>query len=309
MTKTKVNILQKNQLLLLSAGVLILMSFMGFGSQRAEIGALSQSRVLSEETAAKPVLPVLQKGAKRPEFSAKSIYVIDVDSGKTLFSKDPDEPLLPASTTKIATALVALRKYNLDDVLTVPRIAVDGQTMDLVEGEKISVRNLLYGLLVFSANDAAEVLARSYPGGRENFILSMNEIARSYNLGRTHFVNPAGFDEYLHFSTARDLAKLAYEAMRNPTFAQIVGTPKAEVASVDSKVIHKLENINELVGKVDGVLGVKTGWTDNSKGSLVTMVERKGHRIILSVLGSDDRFGETQALIDWLYANYSWSSL
>lgn len=279
------------------------MNIMSFGSMPK-----TETRVLSKETAVKTVVPVLQKGAKRPELSAKSVFAIDLDSGKTLFSKDPDEPLLPASTTKIATALVSLAHYNLDDVLTVPKMKVDGQTMDLVEGEKISVRNLLYGMLVFSANDAAEVLARSYPGGRDNFILSMNELTKLYDLNKTHFVNPAGLDEYLHFSTARDLAKLAFEAMRNPIFAQIVGTPKTSVASEDSQIVHKLVNINELLGKVDGVLGVKTGWTDNSKGSLITLVDRGGHKIILSVLGSPDRFGETEKLIDWLYANYSWDS-
>ncbi|MDO8503580.1 MAG: serine hydrolase [bacterium] len=303
MAKTKVNTLQKNQLLLLSAGVLILVNIMSFGSIPT-----TETRVLSKQIAAETVVPVLQKGAKRPELSARSIFAIDLDSGKTLFSKDPDEPLLPASTTKIATALVSLAHYNLDDVLTVPKMKVDGQTMDLVEGEKISVRNLLYGMLVFSANDAAEVLARSYPGGRDNFLLAMNELTKLYDLDKTHFVNPAGFDEYLHFSTARDLAKLAFEAMRNPIFAQIVGTPKTEVASEDSQVVHKLVNINELVGKIDGVLGVKTGWTINSGGSLITMVDREGHKIILSVLGSEDRFGETEKLIDWLYANYSWGS-
>ncbi len=307
MAKIKVNTLQKNQLLLLSAGVLILMNIMSFGSVPK-----TEPRVLSKETAVKPVVPVLQKGAKRPDLSAKSVFAIDLDSGKTLFSKDPDEPLLPASTTKIATALVSLAHYNLDDVLTVPKMKVDGQTMDLVEGEKISVRNLLYGMLVFSANDAAEVLARSFPGGRDhpggrdNFLLAMNELAKLYDLDKTHFVNPAGFDEYLHFSTARDLAKLAFEAMRNPIFAQIVGTPKTEVSSEDSQIVHKLVNINELVGKVDGVLGVKTGWTINSGGSLITMVDRSGHKIILSVLGSEDRFGETEKLIDWLYENYNW---
>lgn len=251
-------------------------------------------------------MPVLKAGVLRPAFSAKAIYAVDVDSGKILIARNTNEPVLPASTTKIATALVALEHYNLDTVLTVGEIDVEGQTMELVPGERLSIDSLLYGLLVFSANDAAEVLAGNYPGGRDNFVAEMNRLAQRLGLKNTHFTNPAGLDAYLHFSTAKDLAILAAHAVTNPVFAEIVATPKIDVTSIDGEVVHKLVNINQLVGNVPGVLGVKTGWTINAGESLVTLVERDGKRAVISVLGSNDRFGETEKLIDWIFASYSW---
>lgn len=255
-----------------------------------------------------PSVPVLSGAASVPQFSAKAVYAVDLGSGKVLFSKNEEEPILPASTTKIATALVALAHYNLDDVLTVDEESakVEGKKMELISGEQISVRNLIYGLLVFSANDAAEVLAANYPGGRTNFVAAMNRLVQSYHLEKTHFTNPTGLDEYLHFSTAKDLAKLATQALENPSFAEIVATPQLTVVSADKKRIHELVNINELLERVPGVLGVKTGWTINAGEALVTLVERDRRRVVISVLGSNDRFGETEELIEWIFTHYSW---
>lgn len=291
----------KDNLLFLSSAVLIMMFIMGgFALQPVE------EKTSFEQTIEKEPIPVLREGVLRPQFSAKAVYAIDLKSGKILIAKNPQEPVLPASTTKIATALVALEHYDTKDILTVGKIEVDGQRMELVEGEQISVRNLLYGLLVFSANDAAEVLAQSYPGGRENFISAMNRLAQTRRLTKTNFTNPAGLDEYLHFSTAEDLVKLASYAVQNPVFAEIVAIPRIDVASADGETIHELVNINQLVGRVPGVLGVKTGWTINSGESLISLVERDGQRIMIALLGSQDRFGETQKLIDWIFTSYSW---
>lgn len=249
--------------------------------------------------------PVLREDASEINLTARAAYVLDISSGKVLFGKNHDEPMLPASTTKIATALVALDHYDLNQVITIGEVKVDGQKMDLVPGEEITVKNLLYGLLVFSANDAAEVLAQNYPGGRNVFIKSMNRLSSSIGLKKTHFTNPAGLDEYLHFSTAEDLATLATYAVQNPTFAEIVATSKLDVASLNGKV-HELVNINQLLGKVPGVLGVKTGWTINSGESLVTFVQRDDKKLMFSLLGSSDRFKETEELINWVFTNYSW---
>ncbi|MBI2007228.1 MAG: D-alanyl-D-alanine carboxypeptidase, partial [Candidatus Blackburnbacteria bacterium] len=125
-------------------------------------------------------------------------------------------------------------------------------------------------------------------------------------LENTNFKNPVGFDEYLHFSTAEDLVKVAAYAIGNPVFSEIVSTQEVEVKSTDGKTVHKLNNINELLGKVPGVIGVKTGWTVNAGEALVTLVERDGNKVMLSVLSSDDRFGETEKLIDWIFKNYEW---
>lgn len=269
---------------------------------------LSQSKreVVSAPIAVRKMPVIIDKGIVPPTLSAKAAHAVDLETGKILFSKNSQEPLLPASTTKITTSLVALSYYNLDDVLMVSSTVVGGHTMGLKNGEKITVRNLLYGLLVFSGNDAAEVLAKNYPGGRENFIVAMNELVKSIGLEHTNFKNPTGLDEYLHFSTAHDLVKVAAYAIGNPVFSEIVSTREMEVKSIDGKIVHKLTNINELLGKVPGVIGVKTGWTVNAGEALVTLVERDGNKVMLAVLSSDDRFGETEKLIDWIYLNYEW---
>src|SRR5205085_9676867 len=135
---------------------------------------------------------------------------------------------------------------------------------------------LLYGLLVYSANDAAEVLAMEYPGGRDLFIQAMNLKAEELHLTQTHFNNPTGLDDEGHYSTARDMTFLGEVAMRDPFFSLVVGTKEKVVQSEDGKIVHRLKNINELLGVVDGVKGVKTGWTENARENLVTYVERDG---------------------------------
>lgn len=253
-----------------------------------------------------PSLPVLNDGSTFPLLSAQAVYVLDMDSGVSLFEKNPDTQYLPASTTKIVTALVAMDYYPMDMIITVGKVNVEGQKMHLVEGEQMTVRDLLYGLLVYSANDAAEVLAANYPGGREVFINAMNLKAKEMNLEHTEFSNPVGLDGVGHLTTAKDLTRAAVYAMRNPDFAKFVSTKSKTVKSVDGRIVHRLTNINELLGSVDGVLGVKTGWTQNARENLVTYIDRNNTPLMITLLGSQDRFGETKELIDWLYSNYKW---
>ena len=256
-------------------------------------------------------LPTISKDATFPIFSAQGVLAVDMDSSVTLFEKDADKPLLPASTTKIVTALVAMDAYSDDQVIEIGNISVEGQKMWLKKGEKITVSDLLYGLLVYSANDAAEALAQNYAGGRDAFILAMNDKARSLHLENTNFSNPSGLDGNGNHivSTARDLIRVASYAMKNPKFAEIVRTKELTVKSVDGKIAHKLTNVNELLGKVPGVLGVKTGWTESARENLVTYLERDDHRIMIAVLGSQGRFGETKELINWIFANYTWQEV
>ncbi len=289
------------ELLPLGAVAVVLMGTMALVSVRAQ----SQEEILGSQ-APTPSGPVLVSSAPMPQISAKAAYAFDMATGEVLLDKKGQEPMLPASTTKMATAMVALEAYQPDDVLTVGKLSVPGQNMGLIEGEKITFLSLLYGLLVSSGNDAAEVLAQNYPGGRENFILAMNRVAQNAGFTGTHFVNPAGFDAYLHFSTAKELSFLASDALRNPLFSQVVATQEATVTSADGRIKHKLVSTNKLLGKIDGVQGVKTGSTAISGESLVTLIERDGHRVIISVLDSTDRFTDTEALINWVFSNYTW---
>lgn len=256
-----------------------------------------------------PQNPVLAADSSFPVLSAQGALAVDLDSGVSLYEKNPDTKLLPASTTKIITALVALDSYRLDQVITVGKVNVDGQKMGLFQGEQLTFENLLYGLLVYSANDAAEALAGSFPGGYDAFISVMNAKAVDLSMTNSHFDNPVGLDTDDQHSTAKDLVRASEVAMRIPEFAKIVGTKSVSFTDVTGKVKYNLKNINLLLGTVPGVLGVKTGWTENARENLVTYIERDGHRVMIAVLGSQDRFGETKELIDWIFASYKWQEV
>jgi D-alanyl-D-alanine carboxypeptidase (penicillin-binding protein 5/6) len=270
------------------------------------------SKVLAIATQHDPIadseLPTLGDIASFPQLSAQGVIAVDLDSAVVLYEKNPDQRLLPASTTKIVTALVALDTYPLDQVVSIGNVSVIGQRMHLLWGEKITVYNLLQGLLIYSANDAAEALAQQYPEGRDAFIAAMNAKATELGLTNSHFSNPIGLDAPDQYSSARDLVRVSEVAMRNPTFASIVATKTSVVKSVDGKFIHPLKNVNELLGKVDGVVGVKTGWTEGARENLVTQVNRNNKRILITLLGSQDRFGETTELIDWIFKNVNWQT-
>lgn len=245
----------------------------------------------------------------RPHINAAAAIIYDPRSSVVLFDKNADIPLPPASTTKIVTAMIVLQNYQLEEAIQVDGVKTNGQKMKLIEGEQISIKSLLDGLLIFSANDAAEVLANNFSGGRRRFIEAMNKIAADLHLTNTHFTNPSGLFEDNHFSTARDLAKIAVYAMENPILARVVGTKEKTVTSLDGNIVHKLTNLNALLWDVPGVLGVKTGKTDEGGEALVTFVERDGNQLIIVVLGSVDRFGDTRELIDWTYQNHIWQKL
>lgn len=256
-----------------------------------------------------PPIPVLSDSNSFPILSAQGVLATDLTSGISLYDKNSEAELLPASTTKIVTALTALDYFKLNDILTVPKRGVDGHVMGLIAGEQMQFGDLLNAMLVYSANDAAEAIAFNYPGGSAAFVNAMNEKAQALSMTESHFDNPIGLDGSGQHSTARDLVRASEVAMRNPTFAKIVGTKEILVKDTTGKYSYNLKNINELLGSVPGVLGVKTGWTENARENLVTFVERDGHKVMIAVLGSQDRFGETKELIDWIFANYKWESV
>jgi D-alanyl-D-alanine carboxypeptidase len=262
----------------------------------------SASLSLSELTK----LPQNTTGQPAPELTARTALVIDYGSDSILYQKNARSTHLPASTTKIMTALIALDSFGLDQVLTVPKLDYEGQDIQLRLGEQMTLENLLYALLVASANDAAETLAANYPGGRAAFVAAMNQRAEELSLDNTHFVNPTGFDEPGQYMTAFDLVKLAKKLLSHPLLAQIVATQKTSVYNVDKTIVHPITNINQLLGKIPGVRGVKTGWTTSAGECLTAFVERNGVGVITVVMGSEDRFGETKNLIEWVFANHVW---
>lgn len=245
------------------------------------------------------------RGIKAPELSAAAVIAQDTETGFVFFAKDPNKRVPIASTTKIMTALVAAEHYQGGQILTVPNDLPGGSSMGLKVGEQLSFRSLLYGLLLNSGNDAAYSLAVNYLGGFEGFVLAMNEKAKELGLINTHFDNPAGFDGPNHFSSASDLAKIAIEAYKNYQIARVVATKNTTVSSTDKAVIHSLHNLNRLLD-IPGVVGFKTGYTAVAKENLVTLMEKDDTKILTVVLGSDDRFGETKTLLDWINGSFTW---
>lgn len=253
-----------------------------------------------------PVITIESAQIATPSVSAYGVYAIDMDLGDELLAKNSQIKLSMASTTKIMTALVAADYFKSGQVLTVPKEAlVGGSSMDLLAGEQMTFRSLLYGMLLNSGNDAAYTIAYNYTGGMSNFISQMNERAVQMGLKNTRFQNPAGFDNYEHYTTAEDMTQIAKVFTKDPLLAKIVSTKNTSVLSFDKSQQHLLTNLNKLLGQ-GGVVGIKTGTTDASGENLVTLVERDGHRILIVLLNSRDRFGETKQIIDWIFTNYSW---
>lgn len=253
-------------------------------------------------------LPPVSNNIPIPSFSAKAVLVKDLSTNTILYEKDATMSLPIASTTKIMTALVASKYFKQNSELKV-RIGAEigGSKVGLLYGEDLSFRSLLYGMLLNSGNDAAFTLAENYPGGVLGFVSAMNKEAGVLNLKSTHFDNPAGFDSLKHYSSAKDLAIISEEALKDITLARIFATKETSIVSLDKKYTHSLVNLNKLLAQVKGVLGVKTGFTQEAKENLVTYIDRDGQKILVVVLNSDDRFGESTKLIEWAYSNFTWS--
>lgn len=292
------------KLLYISISTFLIVSSVSLAITPKVVVVKAEDQILTKVTYT--TTPVLNQNALVPQYTAKSVLAVDLNSEEILYEKNPDSKVLPASTAKIFTALVSLDYYSPDEILEVKDPVIEGQKMGLKTGEKISVEELLNGLLIFSANDAAQVLAQNYPGGEDLFVAKMNLKAKELGLTNTYFLNPAGLDGVGQYTTARDLAAIAEYLMENEYLARIVGTKDYVAQSTDGKIQHKLKNINELLGKVDGVRGVKTGWTEDAMENLVTYVERGGKKVMISLLGSENRFGETENLIGWIFENYNW---
>lgn len=253
-------------------------------------------------------LPVPEKNhLPAPELTAQSALVMDFDSGTIIFQKNPHLKLHPASITKVVTAIVALETYPLEEIITVEKEYPVGKTMELVEGEKIRVKDLIIGLLIHSANDAGYVLAGQNQEKAAGFVNRMNQFLSQLGLENTHFVNFGGEEDLDHYSTAFDLAHLARRALKNEIFSQTVQLKELTVTDVGGQISHQLENTNELLGVIPEVRGIKTGWTPQSGECFLGLIDLNGHQLITLILASGDRFGETRKLIDWVKKTISWT--
>lgn len=252
--------------------------------------------------------PVLSSKAF-PIISAQAAFILDADSHVVLFSKNPDVRLSPASTTKIMTAMVALDHYDTTDVLTITdKMDTQGSGLGLFGGEQLTFGDLLYGALLPSANDAAYAIAQNYPGGMPAFLQKMNEKAAALHLYDTRYGDPAGLDDDRDYTTARELAELSAYAMKDPIFARAVNTKTAMISSIDMQYTYPLENRNILLG-VDGINGIKTGFTDEAGEVLATSVNKNGHQFYVVVMRSQDRFVDTSVLVHFIEQNLGYLTI
>ena len=247
-----------------------------------------------------------------PKTNSRRYIVYDRISKSMIIGKNEDVKSAMASTTKIMTTIVILEKSDLDETVTVSAKAggTGGSRLGLKRGDKASVKDLLYGLMLRSGNDAAVALAEHVGGSVKEFAELMNEKAIELGLTNTHFVTPHGLDDANHYTTALELAKLTDYAMDNETFAKIVGT-KSTTIYINNQP-RQINNTNELLGVLNGVVGVKTGFTNNAGRCLVTETKRNNMDIITIVLGADtkkDRTKDSVNLIEYTFSKYKMYNL
>lgn len=242
-----------------------------------------------------------------PTINSRAAIIYDRTSGSILFGKNENEQRKMASTTKIMTAIIVLENASLDDIVTVSSKAAGtgGSRLGLHTNDKISIRDLLYGLMLCSGNDAAVALAEHVGGDLSGFASLMNAKCDSLQLTSTHFVTPHGLDNDEHFTTAYELAIITNYALQNETFCNYVGT-KNYTVSINGRP-KNLSNTNELLGNLNGVYGVKTGFTNGANRCLVTSVKRNNMDLICIVLGADtkrDRTRDSIQLIEYAFKTF-----
>lgn len=241
------------------------------------------------------------------EIKAKAAVLIDDQTGRILFEKDAQLRLPMASTTKIMTALLTLEQADLDDYFTVnsQAIHVEGSSMGLKEGDRVSLRALAYGMLLPSGNDAANTAAVRIAGSLPEFAKMMNERAQEMGLYDTHFVTPSGLNDENHYSTAYDMARLAQQALQNPEFANICSSSKAVVQFGNPPHDRWMKNHNRLLGSYEGAVGVKTGYTEAAGRCLVSCAERNGIKLIAVTLNCHDDWNVHSQLFDRYFSDLS----
>ena len=236
--------------------------------------------------------------APPPQVSAKSAALLDGPTGECLYVKNGEQRALIASTTKIMTGLLVCEAGELDRTVTVPDAAVglEGSSMYLKKDETLTRRDLLYGMMLHSGNDAALTLAISVSGSEAAFVRQMNLRARALGLTQTHFANPHGLDSGENYSTALDLARLAQAALQNAQLRAVVSTKTAVCAG------RTLTNHNKLLWRYDGCIGVKTGYTRHAGRILVSAAERDGRMLIAVTISDPDDWRDHTALLDYGFA-------
>ena len=261
----------------------------------------------------------------KPNVEAEAALLMDMTTGEILYEKNADLELFPASTTKMITCILAIENLDEEGIITVDAEAAnaEGNNIELVVGEEVRVIDLLYAMMTESANDGAVALAKAVSGSLPEFTALMNEKAREYGALHTNFVNPNGLQAEEHVSTAYDLAMIAKGCMENETFRKLVSTTAYTMAATNKSEARQFKSTNRLLWdeqddssiyvngvlrkcKYEGTIGIKTGYTSDALGCLVSAVEKEGTTFLCVVLKSSDlgRFADSITLYDWAFQNY-----
>lgn len=244
-----------------------------------------------------------------PEIVGEAAALIDARNGQFLYEKNPSQQLYPASTTKILTAVIALENSSLDDKVTITAEAcnIEGSAIGLLEGEQITLEDLLYALLLNSGNDTAIAIAIHVAGSVEGFTDLMNQKAAELGAVDSHFANPHGLTDPNHYTTAHDLALISSYAMQNPEFRKIVATKTANIHRDDPLAQTYLANHNNLLWDYEGSIGVKNGYTEAARQCLVSAANRNGRELLAVVLKTegDNIWIDSKALLNYGFDNYN----
>lgn len=245
------------------------------------------------------------------ETHAKASALIDVASGRLLYSEDGDTPMRIASLTKIMTAIVAIEHSKLSSTVKTGKRAVgrEGSSIYLRLGEEMKLLDMLYGLMLRSGNDAATAIAEHVGGSEEGFVALMNEKAAYLGLSHTQFMNPHGLDVDGHYSTANDLAKLTAYALKNPVFAKIVSTQVKTAPNPNDPWDYKWKNKNKMLRMYEGADGVKTGYTKKALRCLVSSATRNGQQLAAVTLNDSNDWNDHMKLLDWGFNHYKLANL
>lgn len=248
-----------------------------------------------------------------PSVSAQSAILIEKSSGRVLYSKNADAKLPIASTTKILTALCAVDALgnDIDKIAEISNNAagVEGSSMYLEPGEKMTVRELLYGLMLSSGNDASVAVAESVCGSVENFVELMNQTAARLGADSSHFTNPNGLPSDSHFSTAHDMAKITAAALDNPIFAETVKTKSYKIEGDGKAYSRTLTNHNKLLGMYEGCIGVKTGFTKAAGRCLVSAAEKNNMVLICVTLNAPNDWNDHISLLDYGFNTFEYKKI
>lgn len=268
-----------------------------------------ETEEINEQELKEYIIQASTEQMKQPNINSRAVLILDRGSNTVIYEKNGYTKRAMASTTKIMTATVVLENSNLTDTVEISKKAAGtgGSRLGLKTGDKVSVNDLLYGLMLRSGNDAAVALAEHVGGSVEQFAEMMNKKAKQLNLQNTHFITPHGLDKDEHYTTAYELAKLASYALNNKKFATIVNTKQCNIYI--NGQIKTISNTNELLGNLYGVDGVKTGFTNNAGRCIVTSTTRNGNQIICVVLGADTKKIRTQdsvKLIEYAFSNFEY---